>query len=202
MKSSPLAAIALVLVNLVPLAGVYFRDWNLYTLAMIYWWECAIIGCWTVVKIGCATRVGPVGKTKAYKILLFLAHYCTAWVFYGAILSNLLFPEAARSLSAGFLFYLCLFLFMVSHALSFALNHIKRREYTKISALEQMFIPYRRLWMVHAVVVISLFIALRTGANPLAVSGVLALKTAVDLVVHVMGHGLMAQQRPSGPVSA
>ncbi len=105
MKSSPVAAVTLVVANLIPLVGLFFLDWTLYTLAMLYWWECAFIGIWTVAKMGCASRVGPVGKTKAYKILLFLAHYCTAWVFYGAFLSTILFPEATRSLSRDVLFY-------------------------------------------------------------------------------------------------
>lgn len=200
MKSSPLAAAALVVANLVPLAGVYFRDWNLYTLAMLYLWECAFVGCWTVAKIGCATRVGPVGKTKAYKILLFLAHYCTAWVFYGALLSTILFPQAVRSLSVDFLFFICLFLFVISHGISFGLNYLKRREYTKISALQQMFMPYRRLWIVHALLVVGILFALRTGAGVVGTVAVLTLKTVADLVVHAMGHTLTAEDQETRPV--
>ena len=37
--------VALVLVNLVPIAGVLFFDWRVFDLLLLYWAESVVIGC-------------------------------------------------------------------------------------------------------------------------------------------------------------
>ena len=47
----------LVAANLLPLAGVFLWDWDLYFLMVLYWSESAIIGFFGIVSIILQTRI-------------------------------------------------------------------------------------------------------------------------------------------------
>jgi hypothetical protein len=58
------SAIALVVANAIPLVGVAFFGWSLWTILVLYWVENGIVGFWTVPKILMArgSLIGDVGK--------------------------------------------------------------------------------------------------------------------------------------------
>jgi hypothetical protein len=45
-------AVAIVLVNILPVFGVLFAGWDIYTLLITYWCETLIVGFWAIVTIG------------------------------------------------------------------------------------------------------------------------------------------------------
>ncbi len=57
--ASPVALAALVLANLVPLAGVLFLGWSLPTLVAIYWAENGVVGIFAVGRMLTAGNAGP-----------------------------------------------------------------------------------------------------------------------------------------------
>ena len=59
-SSSAWAVVSLVLANLVPLVGVLFFGWDLWTIIALYWAENGIIGLYNVAKILKAEGTSPV----------------------------------------------------------------------------------------------------------------------------------------------
>ncbi len=50
-KGLPISALALVAVNLLPLLGVLFAGWNVFTIVLLYWFETAVIGAINVLRM-------------------------------------------------------------------------------------------------------------------------------------------------------
>jgi hypothetical protein len=102
------AVVALVVVNLIPLAGVLLLGWRLSDLMLLYWLENGIIGGFTVLKIltsrvppGAARpghseapaalphRVGSVGTA-----IFFTIHYGIFWTVHGVFVRLFFGPPA------------------------------------------------------------------------------------------------------------
>jgi hypothetical protein len=92
--SSVSAVVLLIAFNLVPLAGVLFWGWNVYTLLVLYWLENGIIGAINIAKIrraegdfgmGTATfRLnGQVSTSRNAMVGFFLMHYGIFWAVHG-----------------------------------------------------------------------------------------------------------------------
>jgi hypothetical protein len=110
--SSVGAVIALILANLVPLAGVLFYGWDVWGILIIYWLENGIVGLFNVLKMRRAqgpedgSAVTSVetrrrlsrltingrpagGSDKAALIPFFIMHYGMFWVVHGIFVLTL-----------------------------------------------------------------------------------------------------------------
>jgi hypothetical protein len=58
------ATLILLAANLLPLAGVLFWGWDAFVLLILYWFETAVIGFWTLVRVATAPP-GSLGELKA-----------------------------------------------------------------------------------------------------------------------------------------
>ncbi len=83
------ATLILLAANLLPLTGVLFWGWDAFVILVLYWFETAIIGFWTLVRVATASReaLGGItmqGSTRAPSplglALFFVAH---AGIFMG-----------------------------------------------------------------------------------------------------------------------
>lgn len=83
------ATLILLAANLLPLVGVLFWGWDAFVILVLYWFETAIIGFWTLVRIATASRealggIAMEGSTRAPSpvglALFFVAH---AGIFMG-----------------------------------------------------------------------------------------------------------------------
>lgn len=105
--ASSRTALTLVAANAVPLVGVAFFGWSLWTLLVLYWVENGIVGFWTVPRILVAQgplvrdevlrrpRVLPIvassvrtisslgAAPRAFMSLFFLFHYGIFWIGHG-----------------------------------------------------------------------------------------------------------------------
>ena len=216
-RFSRAAIVSLLLVNLLPVAGVVVFEWNLHTLIRVYWVENVVIGAATLAKIGLAKHVGAVGRTKLYKTLLFTAFYGTFWIIHGTILSQIVFtPSQGMPYTIDFLFAGTVFAFAISHGISIKFAHWDAREHEKVPAFTQMLLPFVRVGPTHAVLIGAALIltALPSSfdsATPLQIGdsifvtthvesilpplvGVVALKVALDIVFHLREHGSIAKR--------
>ena len=57
------ATLILFAANLLPLAGVLFWGWDAFVILVLYWFETAIIGLWTLVRVATASREALGGIT-------------------------------------------------------------------------------------------------------------------------------------------
>ena len=99
--AAPDSALALILANLVPLAGVLFLGWSLGAILVVYWLESGVIGLLNVPKMllargpltvqreGFSLRVpilvggAPSLAAKLFAALFFIIHYGIFWLGHG-----------------------------------------------------------------------------------------------------------------------
>jgi hypothetical protein len=110
--SSAVAAVLLVVVNLVPLAGAVWWDWDLMAILALYWVENGIVGAINVLKIlraegsmlgGMQMRLNgrPISSLARRPIAaFFLIHYGGFWVGHGLFVL-LFLPAISGSLVSG-----------------------------------------------------------------------------------------------------
>ena len=63
-------AIALIVANLVPLVGVLFFDWSLFTIMFFFWLESAVIGCFNILKLVIVANI-----LSIITVPFFVVHY-------------------------------------------------------------------------------------------------------------------------------
>ena len=100
--SSVGAVVALVVANVIPLIGVLFFGWSVWTILIVYWLENGIVGAFNVMKIARAQGGDDDAATgwtingrpatsmaKAGLIPFFVMHYGLFWVVHGVFVFTL-----------------------------------------------------------------------------------------------------------------
>ena len=207
-SSWTLAAVTLIVANMVPLVGVLFFGWNVWTILIVYWLENGVVGAINVLKMGRAAGPflpGTVSMTlngrpvndasKAVLIPFFVMHYGIFWTVHGVFVLTL--PLFATLGSGGggpgplpsvWTIGLAIIALIVSHGLSYRLNYIGRGEYLRANVARQMAAPYGRLVILHVTIILGAIAIAVTGASVAAVVVLVLLKTALDLGLHLAEH--------------
>ena len=103
--SSVGAVVALLIANAIPLVGVLFFGWNVWTILIVYWLENGIVGGFNILKMlkaegqpdGAAATMTMNGRplpantrgTKAALVPFFLLHYGIFWLVHGIFVLTL-----------------------------------------------------------------------------------------------------------------
>lgn len=93
---------------------------------------------------------------------------------------------------------LALIALLLSHGASYYLNFIRGGEYRRVSPQAQMFAPYGRLIVLHLTIIVGAMAVSILGAPQALIVILVALKTALDLGLHLAEH----RKAASGPVVA
>jgi hypothetical protein len=213
--SSAGAVVALVVANAIPLFGVLFLGWNVWTILTIYWLENGVVGVLNILKMIRAAGPEPTGSAaalyngrpvgslpdaRAVLIPFFVVHYGIFWVVHGLFVLTLPQLQAFGDESAGLtsdpgaVLFVLVGLF-ISHYASYRLNYIGRGEYLRTSVSAQMGAPYGRLVVLHVTIIIGGMAIAFTGAPSAAVLILVLLKTALDLGLHLAEH-----REPQAPI--
>lgn len=206
--SSVGAVVALIVANAVPLIGVLFFGWSVWTILIVYWLENGIVGVFNVLKMARAEGddgTGAVGwkingrpasvMAKAGLIPFFILHYGLFWVVHGVFVFTLplfaSFGSDRPNLGPGpdpWTILLAVVALLVSHGLSYVFNFIGSGEYRRVSPIGQMFAPYGRLVVLHVTIIFGAILVSMTGAPVTAIVVLVVLKTAMDLAFHLREH--------------
>lgn len=226
--SSPVAIALLVGVNLIPLVGAVFWGWNVYTLLILYWIENGIVGVFNVLKMALAqvpldTRTGPQETvspaSRLTLIPFFIVHYGLFWVVHGVFVMSLPmfidlgravpifpsdsgFPGVADDVVVGPRWDLVVWgaiALVISHGASFVLNYIGRGEYRTARLGMLMFAPYARLVALHLTIILGGILSISMGSPVGSVIVLVAIKTAIDLALHIREHRKAEAGSASGP---
>ena len=199
------AVVALLVANLIPLIGVLFFGWSVWNILVIYWLENGIVGVINVLKMSVATgdEVTPgvtfmvngrpaTSATKMGLIPFFIVHYGIFWFVHGIFVLTLpaffsLMSDDGMTLDLGPVVFAALGL-AISHGLSFWWNFLHGGEYRRTAAAALMFAPYKRLVALHITIIFGAFAVMFTGAPAAAVAVLVAIKTAIDLGLHLAEH--------------
>ena len=206
--SSVGAVVALVVANAIPLVGVLFLGWNVWTILTIYWLENGVVGVFNILKMARAAGPEPSGRAaplfngrplaggamaRSTLIPFFLFHYGMFWFVHGVFVLTLPQFQAFGGESAGLrndplAVVIVLIGMVISHAVSYRYNYIGRGEYLRTSVSQQMNAPYGRLIVLHMTIIIGGLAIAMTGAPSAAVLILVLLKTALDLGLHLNEH--------------
>lgn len=211
--SAPVAVALLVAANLVPLAGVLFFGWELFTVLVLYWLENGIVGAFNVIKMSLAAAPDQVpgserplppaqAYSKLFMVPFFVVHYGVFWVVHGvfvfvlAMLSggDALFPRVPIELQPVLIGAAALAL---SHGSSLVFNYVGRGEYRHTSPRAQMAQPYPRMIVLHLTIVLGAVLVLGLGQPVLLIGLLVVLKTALDLLLHLREHARLGRVGPA-----
>ncbi len=189
--------ILLVVVNVIPIAGVILFGWDVGTLLLLYWLESVVIGLLNIPKMLTAKAGNYKLGHRLYLTVFFGVHYglfCFGHYSFlqrffdtipelSSLLTQIISLEGVLISAAG------LFL---SHAISMLINFYGKGEYLRRQAGAQMFLPYGRIFIMHIVIIFGGIIVDATGAPIYALIILVVLKTAIDVVSHAAEHRLTA----------
>lgn len=184
--------IVLVLANLAPLAGVFFLNWQVFDILMLYWAENVVIGGVNVLRM---TVSG--GRQKWFLIPFFTVHY--GMFCYGhlaavtALFSDTFGTATAVQYFLGMPFenawrsplWISIAAIAASHLFSFFANFVANEEYRRTNANDLMKRPYGRILVMHVAVIIGAALIQWLGSPVMMLVVLVAAKIALDLRLHV-----------------
>ncbi len=201
--------LALVLVNLIPLAGVVWLGWDVGGLLLLYWAENLIIGASALVKMLSKAPIAGLftgaffvihyGGFCAVHGMLILAMTGTgdaqqlmdfeqSWPFVFVFLELLYNVAAFAYQNAPRWWDVAFAALLASHGISLVVNYFVRDERSGANVVRSMGSPYGRIILLHFTLILGGFATIALG-SPLAMLLLLVvLKTGVDLVFHLREH--------------
>jgi len=221
MQRDRLPALALIVANLIPLAGIFLFDWDVRYLLLLYWLENLVVGGFTAIRMISAGGLGAIPM-----VLFFSFHYGFFCGGHGMILLSVtsiggmsdgqavdagesglpfLIPLELLGNTLGWinqnmpdLLALPLLAMILSHGVSLVQHHWIGREDEGRRANEIMSDPYRRMAILHMVIIAGSFFVVSTGggsAAPMLVLLVLG-KIGLDLHLHRRAHLNRSRKAP------
>lgn len=193
LKFTP-AVLALIVMNLIPLIGVFHFGWSAGTIVFLYWLENVVIGLLNIPKI-LFCRDGDKPQSLGgliYLSVFFSLHYgmfCGGhYLFLKSTYRDL--PEFGGMMSAltGPVLFWALLGLIFSHVVSLFVNFFGKGEYKTRSPNKQMFMPYSRIVVLHVVIVLSGFAAMAAGQGIATLILLVGFKIIFDLAAHIVEH--------------
>jgi hypothetical protein len=189
-----LSTIALVLANLVPLAGAAFGGWSAYELVLLFWAENVVIGLFQALRMGSVAVL----RRKAHQaglIPFFLLHYGMFAFVHGMFVTASFGPPAEAPMAeamalllspSGLLF--ALLALVASHGFSFVVNFLGAGEWRDADMPALMKQPYARVVVLHLVILGGAVAVQALGEPMVALVLLVVLKMALDVVAHRREH--------------
>lgn len=208
------SAWVLVLANLIPIWGVLYDQWSIFSIVFLFWTENVVIGIFNIAKmlvcgfvgnaVGGDANVSPartsVGRGFTSVSAMFLSafftfHYGMFCFVHGVFVIELLgrdklpggFPnpfERAIRELSGDLSFAILAL-IASHGFSFVANYLKAGEYKQVALIQLMGAPYGRIVVLHLAIIVGAFVSLALGSGAGILLVLIAGKIILDLALHL-----------------
>jgi hypothetical protein len=187
------STLALIIANLVPLAGTVLAGWSLSDVMVLYWAESAVIGVFNVLRI---IRIGRWKAAFAAPFFLvhfggFMAvHFLFIWsIFVQGMGGESASPGDLQAVGGLFLgLWPALLALFLSHGYSFFRNFIAGQEYRNKTVNEQMTEPYGRIVFMHLVLILGGGLTMVLGEPTPVLLGVIILKIVFDIRAHLKEH--------------
>jgi hypothetical protein len=201
------SVIVLIAANLLPLYGVLFWGWDLYTLMVLYWMETGIIGFFAILEMALAARLLAI-----LLVPFFIVHFggfMTGHIFFLILMFGNRVPgELAQlpgliwELFVGRGLWLAFAALLVSHGISFVLNVVPAavKEWRTVAMkhgptfatiapsrepMAAMTAPYARIVVMHVTILLGALLANVFKTKLAALLLLIVLKIAVDIAAHV-----------------
>lgn len=184
--------------SIVPLIGVLFFHWSVFAILLSYWLENVVIGVYQVLKMRQATMNYPVNERNALVLgplrpvmpserlflpIFFCVHY---GLFLWGHLQFLRFFGNVGSSSVLFNWTILLSAlpFVITHGKIYIEKYIGEKQYEKIPLAKLFIGPYRRIVVLHMVVILgSIPLMFASKFIPFVGVFLILLKVILDVVL-------------------
>ncbi len=196
---TPSAAV-LGLANFVPLLGVVFLGWEVFPILFLYWLENVIVGGFNVVRMATVSpRDIAAWVGKLFLIPFFVVHYGMFTMVHGVFVFALFgqnldvrgfFPSLGDvwGVLNEYQLVVAALALVASHGFSYGWNFLGKGEYRRASLQALMHQPYRRVVVLHLVVLLGGFAVLALGQPVGALLLLIVLKMGIDVAAHLHEH--------------
>ena len=192
--------VVMILMNCIPVWGVFFGDWDVGFILAIYWAENIAVGLINVLKIVANRSDSGILIAKLGMVPFFSVHY-GLFTFVHGVFVFAVFQEGGPlggGASSGSPFdmmgsklgdlWLPFLGFFCSHLFSFFYNYIGQGECKRVELPVVMFLPYPRIVVLHLVIIFGGFITMALGSPKPVIFLLVIVKTAGDVLFHAQEH--------------
>jgi len=185
---TPASSVALVVANLIPLAGVLFFHWSLGNVMLLYWAESAVIGFYTVLKIAVVGKLVAIAAAP-----FFIGHFGGFMVVHFLLIYEFVIrgfhagpePPLADALRGLFVpIWGSLLMMFVSHGVSFFTNFMGRGEYERTTVTALMNAPYKRIIVMQLALIFGGWIVILFHSPTGVLALLVVMKIALDFAAH------------------
>ena len=201
----------LVAMNLIPIVGVLWLDWDLASIIVLYWLENLVVGFYTILKM-----LHLKGLAALFPAAFFCLHYGAFCGVHGMFvlmftseggMAGDAFPSGEEAWPAHLAFIqmlvmavqrmlnaaapgvvLAWFGLFVSHGLSLLLNYFQGGEYRRSEIKTLMSAPYKRIAVLHVAIIAGGWGIMVLGSPLVLLIALVALKIALDISLHRNAH--------------
>lgn len=178
----------IIVTNLVPVFGVYWFDWDVFTLLFLYWLETGVVGVFNVLRMRRAEKntqsVASAGFFALHYGGFMAGHLLFLTVLFLRPTSFGDFVNALEGRSWTLLAALVSLVF--EHWYSYYFDFLRSGEYRKTDASIQFLKPYGRIAAMHVTIIFGGFGAQELGSPRPALLLLVALKTLFDVIAWVV----------------
>jgi len=200
--SRQLSAIFLVAANLVPLVGVLAWDWDVFLLLLLFWCENVIIGIFGIARL-IVSRASDSAAEGLFLPLFFLVHYggfmfghfMVLFAMYSGSVEGAgvaVAPADYFDVLMARLNWVAMVALFISHGWSFVENFMGKREHERLTPMQAMALPYRRMFITHIALIAGGFFLMEKGQPLAGLVLLVILKIGLDLVFHRREHAKLA----------
>ncbi len=188
----------LIAANLLPVVGVVYWGWDVFSILFLFWCENVAIGLFGIIRTAIfAMRRSKIGGlfTSAF----FTVHYGGFMFGHVMVLMGLFLvrTDASRASMSDIEYVLSGFngwtwaavaALFISHAWSFVQNFLGNREFESMSAMDAMTMPYKRMVVTHVALIAGGFLLIGLDQPLAGLLLLLGMKITLDVVFHRREH--------------
>lgn len=201
------SVIFLLIANVVPIIGVVYLNWDIFSIVYIYFLETLVVGIFGIFKILLARGIdftidrGLItdillsqffpnlnsGSSKASVLIAyFICFVLYILLLFGLCLIVLTPSNFAKSWEPSYLW--ALLALTISHSFSFFQNYIYKKEYKFAVPYTQMTQPFDRVMVMILVFSVAAFAIYRIDLSTLTIVALIIIKVIFDIIAHYQEH--------------
>ena len=205
-RSKPSSVFALITVNLFPIFGVLFWEWEIFPIMLLFWSENVVIGFFNILNmLLCQPEEKPSWVMKAILIPFFAVHYGGFTAGHGLFVTILfgqdLFKNATGprleliwEMVKNYNLFLAILALFLSHGYSFVTNYLVKGEYRHYELHQLMTRPYGRVVLLHLTLIIGGFLMAMLQSPVFGLILFIFLKIVMDLFSHLKEHRVIKKK--------
>ncbi len=200
------SASALVVANVIPLAGVVVFGWDVFVVVFLFWLENVVVGFFNLLRMLWVERGAerfPLAKLVVMPF--FLVHYGMFTAIHGVFVLVLFggmmqrgaaFPsvQTVVDIVAQYHLWIAVLALFASHGYSFVANYVAQQEYRRVTLRDLMGQPYGRVVVLHLTILFGGFLAMVLRQPVVGAFLLVVLKVGLDLRAHLREHGRLRPQ--------